>query len=324
TADLVMTGIPAAVTSTDDAGYFYGDPACYNATPGQLVTRCYLGDSKGLLWRMDLSDANPAKWTLSFFHDAYSGPGTPAGNTLDINSADRVPILAASSLASTSAARLVVSYGTGGLDDAASNTRIHMVYSLTEDLQTLGDGTTKPVANRNWVKAMGAFERFIGPPLVFALNTYWASFAVQSQGACETGTARIWGARFEKPLTPSDPTALAGAFANPNGSATKVVSVDIGNDRPSPVDVQAVQACRGNCSPTDAKCVGSLTGTAAAQALGAARPRYEVGVATPNAAVQAAGQAPKSGGQPSVGTVTQEVPQPRTAAVVTGWDLLVD
>ncbi len=324
TADLDMAGIPAAVTSTDDAGYFWGDPACYNATPGQLVTRCYLGDSKGLLWRMDLSDSNPAKWTIAFFHDAYSGPGTPAAYTLDINSADRVPIVAAPSLASTSAARLVVSYGTGHLDDPASSTRLHMVYSLTEDIQTLGDGTTKPVASRNWVKALSAFERFVGPPLVFALNTYWASFAVQSQGACETGIARLWGARFDKPLAPSDPTTLAGAFANPNGSATKVASIDIGSDRPSPVDVQAVPACRGNCNPTDAKCVGALTGAAAAQALGGARPRYEVGVATPNAAVQAAGQAPKSGGQPSVGTVAQEVPQPRTAAVVTGWDLLVD
>ncbi len=322
--DLDLTGLPTAVTSADDVGYFYGDPACYNATAGQLVTRCFLGDSKGLLWRMDLSDANPAKWTIAFFHDAYGGPGTPAANVLPIGSANRVPILAAPSLASTTAARLVVSYGTGGIGDSASSTRIHMVYSLTEDQLTLGNGSTRPVATVNWVQVLAAFERFIGPPVVFALNTYWASFAIASEGACETGTGRIWGARFDKPLNPSDTTTLAGAFANPNGSATKVVSLDIGTDRPSPVDVQAVPGCRGNCSPTDSKCVGSLTGAAAAQALGAARPRYAVGVATPNAAVQGAGQAPKSGTQPSVGTVTHDVPQPRTAAVVTGWDLLVD
>lgn len=326
-SDIDTAGMPQSVTSSDDVGYFAADPACYNATPGQLATRCFVGDTKGILWRLDVSDASPAKWTLKFFHDAYGGPGVPASNELAVSSTNRAPILSAPSLSLTSGSRVAVVYGTGALGDTSNDTRRHLVYSLTEDVQVLGDGSTKMVATRNWVKVLAAYERFVGPPLVFALNAYWASFAIKKDGGCENGVARLWGARYDKPQAPSDPTDLAGAFpdpANPASKSANLDSVDVGTDRPSPVDVQAVPACRGNCNPTDVKCVGALTGAAAAQALGAAKPRYEVGAATGNAQNQAAGQAPKAGAQPTVGTVAREVPQPRTAAVVTGWDLLVD
>jgi hypothetical protein len=33
---------------------------------------------------------------------------------------------------------------------------------------------------------------------------------------------------------------------------------------------------------------------------------------------------PKTGTMPTVGTATQTIPQPRTTAVVTGWDVLLE
>ncbi len=332
TADLDLFNLPVTVTApTTDLGYFFTDPACHNNTAGQISTRCFLGDSKGMLWRLDLSDSDPTKWKLSFFHDAYGGPDVPVALVKTINSADRVPILSPPSLSasvpnakSTVRSDLVVVYGTGSGATAASLTRLHLVYSLSETFQVQGGGP-KVIATRNWLKRLSPLERFIGPPLVFALNAYWATFQITAAGSCEVGTARLWGARFDRPQFPTDPEDLQGVFENPLNKAVSanLDYVEVGTDKPSPVDVQAVPACRGNCNPTDFACVSKLN-NATNPAIGGSKPRYEVSVASGNATKQSANQTPLAGAKPAVGTVSQELPSPRTAAVVTGWDLLVD
>lgn len=332
TADLDLFNLPVTVTNpAADLGYFFTDPACHNNTAGQISTRCFLGDSKGMLWRLDLSDSDPTKWKLSFFHDAYGGPDVPVALVKAINSADRVPILSPPSLSASvpnakTAVRtdLVVVYGTGSAATASTTTRLHLVYSLNETFQTLGGGP-KVVATRNWLKRLSPLERYIGPPLVFALNAYWATFQVTAAGACEVGTARLWGARFDRSQFPTDPEDLQGVFENPlnKAPAANLDYVDVGTDKPSPVDVQAVPACRGNCNPTDFSCVSKLN-NATNPAIGGAAPRYEVSVASGNATKQSANQTPLVGNKPAVGTVSEVLPSPRTAAVVTGWDLLVD
>lgn len=328
TADLDVTGMPQVLANKNDLGYFYADPACYDATPGQLVSRCFLGDSRGMLWRLDMTSSKPSEWKLQFFHDAYGGPGTPVALVRPVVSADRAPVASAPSLSTNRNGELVVIYGTGDPTDSATASRLHVVYSLTEQYAVGAGGALNgaaPKATMNWVKALGAFERFVGPPTIFALYAYWASWSLQQMGACQSGTARLWGARYEKAQSASDPTDLQGAFANPNSPANKAANldvVDIGTDRPSPVDVQAIPACRGNCNPTDPACVAQLG--ASAQAIGASKPRFELSVSSGNATTQSGNQTPKAGAAPSVGSVAHDVPQPRTAAVVTGWDLLVD
>lgn len=329
TADLDVTGMPQSLASKNDLGYFYADPACYDATPGQLTSRCFLGDSRGMLWRLDLSSSKPNEWKLQFFHDAYGSSGTPVALHRAITSPDRAPVASAPSISTNREGQLVVIYGTGDPTDNATASRLHVVHSLSETFAAGASGepsSSVPVAKTNWVKAMGAFERFVGPPTVFALYAYWSSWSMQLQGACQTGTARLWGARYEKAQSASDLTDLWGAFANPSTPANKAANLDyveIGSDRPSPVDVQAIPACRGACNPTDANCVAQL-GSGAAQAVGSFKSRFQLSVSSGNSAVQSANQTPKGGAAPSVGSVAAEVPQPRTSAVVTGWDLLVD
>ncbi|MBM4342218.1 MAG: hypothetical protein FJ100_02440 [Deltaproteobacteria bacterium] len=332
TADLDLFNLPVTVTApATDLGYFFVDPACHNNAAGQISTRCFLGDSKGMLWRLDLSDSDPLKWKLSFFHDAYGGPDVPVALVKSITRADRVPILSPPSLASSvpnakSAVRsdLVVVYGTGSSGTASTSTRLQLVYSLNETFQVQGGGP-KAIATRNWLKRLSPLERFVGPPLVFALNAYWASFQITAAGSCEVGVARLWGARFDRPQFPSDPEDLQGVFENPINKApsANLDYVEVGTDKPSPVDVQAVPACRGNCNPTDFSCVSKLN-NATNPAIGGSKPRYEVSIASGNATKQSANQTPLAGTKPAVGTVSQELPSPRTAAVVTGWDLLVD
>ncbi len=330
TANLDLTNFAVTVTNpASDLGYFWADPACYNAGPGQIATRCFLGDSRGMLWRMELSDPDPTKWAMAFFHDAYGGPGAPTALVLPILSANRAPVLSPASIAAIaqttkSTGGIAVVYGTGSGNDPSSATRLHVAYSLTETFATVG-GVKRAVATRNWAKKLNGFERFIGPPLVFAFNAYWATFQTANIGSCELGTARLWGAKYDAAQFATDPEDLFGAFPNPSSPSNKSTNLDYvsaGTDKPSPVDLQPVPACRGVCNPTDVKCVAGLTG--GTTPLGGPKPRYEVGVATGNATKQSANQIPLSGAKPTVGTVSQEVPQPRTAAVVTGWDLLVD
>lgn len=329
TADLDVTGMPQPLANKDELGYFYADPACYDATPGQLTSRCFLGDSRGMLWRLDLASLKPSEWKLQFFHDAYGSTGTPLALHRAVTSPERAPVASAPSISTNRDGQLVVIYGTGDPGDSATALRLHVVQSLTETFAAGASGepsSSVPVAKANWVKAMGPFERFVGPPTVFALYAYWASWSMQQQGACQTGTGRLWGARYEKAQSASDLTDLWGAFANPSTPANKAANLDyvsIGSDRPSPVDVQAVPACRGACNPTDVNCVNQL-GANAGQAIGGFKSRYELSASSGNAGVQSANQTPKGGAAPSVGSVAAEVPQPRTSAVVTGWDLLVD
>jgi hypothetical protein len=323
TADLDKTGMP--VTGDDaDLGYFASDMACAPAGTGQIATRCFAGDTKGILWRLDLTDVNPANWKLKFFHDAYGGPTIPSAWVKALNSTDRAPVHVAPSVALNSAGNLVVVYGTGHGDDESNADRRHIVQSVTESFvaNSNGEGVV-PLVSVNWHKRLDAFERFIGPPVVFALHAYWSSWLVTQEGSCQTGTGRIWGARFDRAQAPSDLTDLIGAFPDPNAPSNKASNQDFvafGEERPSPVDIQPLPACRGSCSPTDPNCVAS----SANSGLSGGRPQYQVQVATPTAGVQAAGMEPKTGTMPTVGTATQTIPQPRTTAVVTGWDVLLE
>jgi hypothetical protein len=217
-------------------------------------------------------------------------------------------------------------FGTGSADDTASPSRRHLVFSVAEaqSLQPTG-ALAGLTAKRTWTRQLDDFERFVGPPLVFSSNAYWASYVVAQNGACNIGTARLWGGRFDRSKSTADTTKLLGAFpANPDNASLVQQSqyletVVLGAFKPSPVDVEPVPPCRGNCAPTDAKCMA----TQSQGALTSARPQYQLAVQVASSA-QGNGQAPKNGAQPQVGMVTKALVQPRSTAMVTGWDLLLD
>ncbi len=320
--DLDLTGVPTPVADKEQLGHFWSEPACYNTAPGALITRCFLGDSKGMLWRMDLASPDPSKWSIAFFHDAYGGPGTPAVWSRGLVSADRVPVLSAPSLANNRGGDLLILYGTGSVDEGATAVRRHLVYSLTETFSlTSGGSAASAVATRNWVHALDSSTQFIGPPLVFSGDAYWSSYSLSTAGLCSIGTGRLWGGDFERPLSASDPTTIFGAFPNPASPAkpsTNLSNVVVGAFKPSPVEVTPIPACINGCAPTDFNCIVAKGG-----ALGNKPPAFQisVGTATSN---QASGQAPTGGVQPKVGTAVTNLSPPRSTAVITGWDLLYD
>lgn len=321
-SDIVTTGVTTAINSKNDLGHFWTEPACYNVAPGALVSRCFVGDSKGMIWRIDLSNENPAQWKIEFFHDSYSGPDTPAAWVRDIHSADRVPVRSPPSMALNRAGELVLVYGTGSADESSSATRRHLVYSVTETFALGGSGNATVAKPRlNWVYTNTSSTQFIGPALVFSGNAYWSTYTLSAAGLCSVGTGELWGADFESPKTPSDPTMLFGAFPNPAAPAKPSANLDhvvVGTFQPSPVEVSPIPACFGGCAPGDYNCMILGGG-----ALGGKPPAYQVTVGTTSPS-QASGQAPPTGTQPAIGTSAQQLSPPRSTAVITGWDLLYD
>lgn len=324
TADMDKTGMPVAVVDNDDLGYFWTAPRCFDTAPGQVATHCFIGDSKGVLWRMDLSDADPANWGLTYFHDAYGGVGTPASQILPINDSDRVPILTTPAVALARDGSLNIVYGTGSPDEDSTVDRRHIVYSLREDVTVSATGlATGVVAEANWVKTLSAGEEYVGPPIIFDSYAYWASYKTSGVGLCDTGTARIWGVRFERRANPSDESDTIGAFADPSSPADVASNLDfesVGDFLPSPVQVVPVPGCVSGCPPTDPSCVIN-NGGALSQGM---NPQYAVAVSSAGNA-QADGMSPSGGGGgPTVGTASTTINAPASAAVITGWDLLLE
>ena len=324
TDDLDLSGSPTPVPDRAQLGNFWTEVGCFNNTPGRVVNRCFVGDSKGMFWRLDLASVNPLDWKLGVFFDAYYGPDALPTLQLPLTSEDRAPILSPPSLATGQGGVVNATFGTGGVDIVATTARKNLVYSLAEKFTVNAAGTAvTPQAKLNWVSALADFERFVGPPLVFASNAYWATYRVLQDGSCDVGTARLWGVRFDKAANASDPTSLLGVF--PDTQTPALISanhtyVEVGEYKPSPVDVQPVPACVGNCAPTDVNCA-----LAAGGQLGGAKPKFQIGIAV-SGNVQGDYQTPKSntGTQAAVGTITRDIPQPKSAATVTGWDLLLD
>jgi len=330
-ADMELNGITTTVNDpANELGHFWTEPACYSEAPGQLLSRCFIGDSKGMVWRLDLSSKDPTKWQLQWFHDAYSGADTPASFDFTITDKARVPILTPPSLANSvglpsyvqtnRTGRLVVVYGTGGPDDVTDAKRHHLVYSVAELFTIKSGKADRAEAVRIWVQDLGDGARYIGPGVVFDSNSYWATYTVSKSGSCTVGSAHVWGGRFDRRRSVTVIDKLLGAFPNPNLPNNEDEAYDkipLGLLVPSPVDVQPVPGCVAGCTPGDFTCYAGKGG------LGGAAPNYEV--VTGNAGSdQGKSQAPKTGNQPKVGTRVQKLKAPRSTAMVTGWDVLLD
>jgi type IV pilus assembly protein PilY1 len=166
-----------------------GPVEAFDTSLGGTISRAFVGDSCGQIWRLDLSSTDSSSWKMEFFHDAF---------TLSMNSPLRRPIRTAPALATGfSPGRLVVLYGTGGPEDLLSPGQADRVYSLSE--YWTGSGF---VADVNWYLQLQAGERFTDRPVVF---NQIAHFTTQASGNsyCATGNGRLWGVDFDG-ISPDD------------------------------------------------------------------------------------------------------------------------
>src|SRR5690606_35176307 len=133
---------------------------------GSRVTRVFVGDAEGKLWRADFSDPDPVNWTIAEFFDPTDVHFT-SGEVIE-------PVFEAPVVAKRPDGRLAVIYGNGDIDNLLDQTATgNFVASLTESY----DVSFNVTANVNWFKALGTAEKLTGSPIVYNSVAYFPTFA---------------------------------------------------------------------------------------------------------------------------------------------------
>jgi type IV pilus assembly protein PilY1 len=176
-----------------------------------VAQQVFIGDADGTMWRLDLTNANPALWRASLFFDSYNGIADNY-NLTDSNhlAYDSEGIVVTPVTTIDSQGNLTLQYATGDQSTYTANytipgqptqTReeINFVYSLKVGIGS--SGTT--VSQVNWYQPFRYGERVTGPMAVFDNTFYFATFAppnATSGPVCNGGTPKLWGLDYEIPV----------------------------------------------------------------------------------------------------------------------------
>jgi type IV pilus assembly protein PilY1 len=202
-------------------------PAAYPAQAGQIADRIFVGDAEGRLWRIDVSNPDPTKWTMQVFYDAF----------FDASSTTvRQPIQTAPILSVDPNGQITVAVSTGSQDNLNPNTDSNLVTNLssvTEAVQTVAGGVKEFWSRFNWRHTFGGSpsypQRILGPISLFDRNLYYSTYTPPSSSAaavCSPGESRIYAEDY---ITPADATWLTGGKVPPipafNGTPPGYVSL---------------------------------------------------------------------------------------------------
>jgi len=234
-----------------------GHVTCYSTFPGTFLSRCFLGDAAGRLWRLEIGSPGIPNWNLTLFYDPYASISPP----LALDDPRRAPAYEAPALAlQPGTNRLVVIYGGGDMDHLDDTTQVSFVASLQESveqwpLSPAPDRTCAPwndevcrkvYASRGmqvgptvlWKKFLGRDsslnlepgalpgERLMGSPVVYGGGAYFTTFAPSLDNPCLAGVGRLYGVAFDR----HDATCqdLVGLLPDPNNPLLSVVSSRLG------------------------------------------------------------------------------------------------
>ncbi len=165
-----------------------GGVAAYPGDVGQVADRAFMTDADGVIWRLDLSNPDPANWSLVAYHDMFHDQAftfsQPAYNP---------PVLSVDDQGD-----LVILQGTGDIDNF-DGTDFNRVVSLTENLTFDADtGEVTGIAGTlNWEIDLDASEMVTGPLELFDGRVYFGSFkSITGADACDFGESRLWGVDY--------------------------------------------------------------------------------------------------------------------------------
>ena len=330
------------MTSSDRARMIYdvvGSPACHSNTNGAVMTRCFVGDAGGQLWRVDLSSSNPAEWKMSFFHDAYESLGVAQG------SPDRGPIEEPPTLAMQRSTGLVtVIYATTNIDFTESMDARHAVYSLSEEVtfDETGGEATSITAHENWKLVFDADSgplrkrtMVVGTPIVFDEVTYFTTFRFDPEAGCgvkDDDAARLWGVHYfrtdpEETLGEGTPLPALDQDGDPLTTPNDVVAT-VALGKIIPYGVQLIQrpSCFGDVPVDYAASSGYVDQSAGMNAGGLGKGDMEIVVQYEGELQGASPVGPKaaSGKVAAVQTLTRSVRPARTTVQAVSWGLVYD
>jgi type IV pilus assembly protein PilY1 len=341
-AKLAEFGLGRGNVAPDDEAFllydFVGSPSCFNTGADALLTRCFIGDEGGQLWRIDLTSSNPESWVMTRFFDPYTEAGLE-GQT-------RGPLYHPPALAQDDlTGRLIVTFGTGNVDSTVSLSAAHGVFSLTETLTLDSSGVANPEvavkATPYWQLIFTDGTMIMGSPLVYDQVTYFTTYRVDPDEACTIApdAARLYGLHYRNATG-----AAPGVIGSPVGSLVpdltqpdvKEFFTALPPGVPSGVQIITRPTCVGDEALTFDPILGagSSTGTEAedgktpSNGAGAALGGGGGGPGQVELVVQyqgAGAEAPATGTTTAtVETQTLQLQRPRSAVVALDWALVYD
>jgi type IV pilus assembly protein PilY1 len=293
-----------------------GTPIVYPGDTGSVAQKVFLSDADGTVWKLDLSNTNPALWTLTLFFDT-------SNTTVDSNSAtnwqDGQPIQVPMVLSLDPSGNVVLGVGTGDLESFQS-TGTNYVYSISETVQ--GSGSSVGLAAQvNWYKTFTLGERVAGPMAVFDGVMYLATFKPATTVGCSAGAPTIWGMDYRTPQATTDLSQGGLAkLAGPNN--TNIQSIDPSVNNPSVagkvipgVSIAAAPACADLSQTVSDQYVYGMNHNVASN----------VTAGSYSLLAQAGGKpVGNNPGNTATGTVSISLPSPRTVTVVDSWAAVVE
>jgi len=324
-----------------------GDMACLSTVPGTFLTRCYVGDSAGRLWKLEIGSASRSAWTMTMFYDPYDMEGM----NIPLNDPIRAPVYEAPAISLTSTTNEpVIVYGGGDVDDLLNTTHKAFVVSITDTVtssvptpplpweddlcfRTLGGGQFNG-PRLNWKIFLGydsslttipgepAGMRLMGQPIIYGGVTYFTTYIPQADDACSMGAGRIYGLDYV--LTDGAGDVPRPRLPDESDPYTYEPYQEIGSDAtpavPYGVQVASRPSCIGGQSIYDAG-IGSGSGTAFGS-TGSSQPQLiiQTGLNTGEANEQPAGGSTNR----SINQIVRSMVQVIESILVNTWGSVFD
>ena len=294
-----------------------GSPAAYNTFIGTFVTRLFVGDEGGQLWRVDVAAQDPDDWNMSFFFDPYAD-----AYNASITDKVRSPLTSEPALSPVpQRGQVVIVFGTGDLDYANDLSQKTLVYSVKEKLSTnaasgsiSSGGVTSEV---NWKTELKEGENLTSRPIIFSNVAYFTSFEPDKLDACEGGTGRIWGVDFLQ-SDGTDPVARFDEDGDASTSDDVVKFITLEDSIPYGINLISRPACAGESGVSAAAGSGSSVGGGSAL-LNAKPGQLELVVQTGSKGQNSTSSKPAKGNNGTVNKVHRSITQPPKQVLSISW-----
>ncbi|MFB6352014.1 MAG: hypothetical protein ABEK29_09570, partial [Bradymonadaceae bacterium] len=194
---------------SDDAGPkpfpadITGSVTMFENGPGKLTTRAFVGGAEGRIYRIDLTDPDPANWKVSLFFDPTAPDSKLETPELDtpVGPVTGKPAVALGRRETTNGDPVVV-YGIGMPGDNVDPNAHQAILSIRETYDARSKGVPGEmlwyVDESNGLEPAGdAREKMMSKPKIFNGYAYFSTYKNTSGSACIKGESRIWGLKYD-------------------------------------------------------------------------------------------------------------------------------
>jgi type IV pilus assembly protein PilY1 len=176
-----------------------GAVSVFRGDTGTVGSTAYTVDADGVLWRIDMSSADPEDWEAEALHDLYYDEAFDAAE----------PTYYPPALTINGDGEVVILVGTGNIDVLDDASAVNQVVSITEKLTFDANGFVDKLEGRlNWEIELEPGEQMTGPVELFGGQVFFGTFKAgggTAIDACPFGGSRIFGVHFlDDPLSAGD------------------------------------------------------------------------------------------------------------------------